>query len=159
MPLSAQYPQKRAFITGAASGFGLALCENLAREGWTLGLADINEQGLAEAASQIEALGGQPMPFVLDVSDADAFQHAAASFVEQAGGIDMVINNAGIAVGGLLEETSLDDWNAAISINLMGVVHGCLAFVPYLKRAGSGHVINVASIAAVAAGQIGRAHV
>ena len=64
----------------------------------------------------------------------------------------MVINNAGIAVGGLLEETSLDDWNAAISINLMGVVHGCLAFVPYLKRAGSGHVINVASIAAVAAG-------
>ena len=152
MQLSDTYPQKRAFVTGAASGFGLALCEALARDGWTLGLADINEQGLVEAASKIKALGGQPLSFVLDVSDADAFQRVAASFVEQAGGVDVVINNAGIGVGGLLEETSLDDWNAAISINLMGVVHGCLAFVPPLKRAGSGHVINVASIAAVAAG-------
>ncbi len=152
MQLSTHYPQKRAFVTGAASGFGLALCKALARDGWALGLADINDQGLADAASQIEALGGRPLSFILDVSDAEAFQRAAASFIEQAGGVDVVINNAGIGVGGLLEETSLDDWNATISINLMGVVHGCLAFVPPLKRAGSGHVINVASIAAVAAG-------
>ena len=152
MRLSDHYPQKRAFVTGAASGFGLALCKALAREGWTLGLADVNEQGLDEAAAHLTALGGRPLSFVLDVSDIDAFQRTAASFIEQAGGVDVVINNAGIGSGGLLEETSLDDWNATISINLMGVAHGCLAFVPHLKRAGSGHLINVASIAAVAAG-------
>ena len=152
MQLSDQYPQKRAFVTGAASGFGLALCEALARDGWTLGLADINEQSLADAVTRIEDLGGHPLSFILDVSDAVAFQQAATSFVEQAGGVDVVINNAGIGTGGLLEETSLADWNATIAINLMGVVHGCLAFVPTLKRAGAGQVINVASIAAVAAG-------
>ncbi len=152
MRLSDQYPQKRAFVNGAASGFGLALCNALAREGWTLGLADVNESGLEAAANLLRDLGGHPLPFILDVSDIDAFQRTAASFIEQAGGVDVVINNAGIGSAGLLEETSLDDWNATISINLMGVVHGCLAFVPHLKRAGSGHLINVASIAAVAAG-------
>ena len=152
MRLSDHYPQKRAFVTGAASGFGLALCKALAREGWTLGLADVNESGLEEAATLLRDLGGRPVSFILDVSDIDAFERTAASFIEQAGGVDVVINNAGIGSGGLLEETSLDDWNATISINLMGVVHGCLAFVPHLKRTGSGHLINVASIAAVAAG-------
>ena len=152
MRLSDRYPQKRAFVTGAASGFGLALCHALAREGWTLGLADINATGLDEAAAGLTASGGRPLSFVLDVTDIDAFQRVAASFIEQAGGVDVVINNAGIGSGGLLEETSLDVWNATISINLMGVVHGCLAFVPHLKQAGSGHLINVASIAAVAAG-------
>ena len=152
MRLSDHYPRKRAFVTGAASGFGLALCTALARDGWALGLADINQAGLDEAATHLSALGGQPHSFVLDVTDVDAFQHTAAAFIEQAGGVDVVINNAGIGSAGLLEETSLDDWNATISINLMGVVHGCLAFVPHLKQAGSGHLINVASIAAVAAG-------
>ena len=151
MQLSETYPQRRAFITGAASGLGLVLCEVLAEDGWTLGMADINEAGLAEAVARIEAAGGTPHPVVLDVTDAMAFQAAADAFAEGAGGVDVVINNAGIAVAGTLEETSLADWEAIVGINLMGVVHGCRAFIPHLKKDG-GHLINIASAAAVAAG-------
>lgn len=152
MLLSQQYPLKRAFITGAASGFGLALCKQLAADGWTLGLTDIDEGGLSAATHTVHALGGVPFVHVFDVADADAFRQAADVFVQQAGGVDLVINNAGIAVAGLLEETTLADWHTVVHINLLGVVHGCHAFVPHLRRAGAGHIINVASIAAVAAG-------
>lgn len=149
--LSKKYPSKRAFITGAASGLGLALSEALAREGWTLGLADVNTAGLDQASEAIASLGGNPLPYVLDVSNATAFMRASASFLEHVGGVDLVINNAGIAVGGLLEETTLAHWHDALSINLLGVVHGCHAFLPAMKEAKLGHIINVASIAAVAA--------
>ncbi len=152
MSLSSRYPQKRAFITGAASGFGLALAEHLAAEGWALGLADLNGEVLSAVAERLEAAGVQVHSFAFDVADAGAFEAAASQFLAATGGIDVVINNAGIAVAGAMEETSVADWEAIIGVNLMGVVHGCRLFIPAMKEAGAGHLINVASAAAFAAG-------
>lgn len=152
MHLSTRYPKKRAFITGAASGFGLALAEHLAAAGWTLGLADLNADVLPTATAHLEARGGTVHPYVLDVADAGAFAEVAQAFLAAAGGVDVVINNAGIAAAGAMEEIPLADWTALVGVNLMGVVHGCRAFIPALKAAGAGHVLNVASAAAYAAG-------
>jgi len=151
MPLSLtdQFPQRRAFITGAASGLGFAFCRLLADDGWTLGMADIDQDGLANATSRIREHGGVPHPVKLDVSDAAAFQKAADAFVSEAGGVDLVVNNAGLGAGGAFRDTTIDDWNRVISVNLMGVVHGCHAFLPHLEARG-GHLMNIASIAAVA---------
>lgn len=151
MSLSNTYPRRRAFITGAASGLGRAFCDLLAAEGWTLGMADVDASALSAAASSIEEQGGHAVPVDLDVTDAGSFHEAARYFVDEAGGVDLVVNNAGIAAGGMFDRTSLDDWRAVINVNLMGVVHGCQAFVPYLKEQRSGHIINIASLAAIAA--------
>ena len=150
MRLTDRYPQKRAFITGAASGFGLALARALAEEGWTLGLADVNEAALPNAAEQVMALGGRALPTPLDVTDAAAFETAAADFVAQVGGVDLVINNAGIAAAGAFEDIPAEDWAATVAVDLNGVANGCRAFIPHLKAAGTGHLVNVASAAAVA---------
>ncbi|NBC00936.1 MAG: SDR family NAD(P)-dependent oxidoreductase [Bacteroidetes bacterium] len=96
LALTARYPQRRAFITGAASGLGLALAERLAGDGWQVGLADVQELRLQRAALQVRALGGGAIPYLLDVTDAAAFHEAAQTFVTAHGGIDLVINNAGI---------------------------------------------------------------
>lgn len=152
MLLTQQYPGCRAFITGAASGLGLALSRALATEQWTIGMADIHPEALEAAAQAVTEAGGTPIPVLLDVTDAAAFQQAAAAFVEEQGGIDLVVNNAGIAVAGDFTEIPLADWQAIVDINLMGVVHGCHAFLPYMKQASGGHILNIASAAAVAAG-------
>ncbi len=149
--LSRRYSQKRAFVTGAASGLGRALCHHLGADGWTVGLADIDPSGLQATADDVRRVGGTPHPVELDVTDAVAFRDAADAFVADAGGVDLVVNNAGIGAGGAFADTSLDDWEHVLSVNLMGVVHGCRAFLPAL-RDGGGHLMNVSSLAAVASG-------
>jgi NADP-dependent 3-hydroxy acid dehydrogenase YdfG len=151
MRLTDTYPQRRAFVSGAASGLGRAFCRQLADDGWTLCMADIDGMRLQEAAEAIEQRGGTAHPVVLDVSEGAAVQAAADEFVTDAGGIDLVINNAGIGAGGTFTETSLEDWRHVLDVNLMGVVHGCKAFAEPLQADGGGHLINIASIAAVAA--------
>ncbi|NBC87662.1 MAG: SDR family NAD(P)-dependent oxidoreductase [Bacteroidetes bacterium] len=153
MPLSLtdRSTGQRAFVTGAASGLGLAFCRHLARDGWTIGMADVAVDRLDEAATEIRDLGGIPRTVHLDVTDADAFSKSAADFVEATGGIDLVINNAGLGAGGPFDETTAEQWRSVIGVNLLGVVNGCQAFIPHLKNGGGGHLMNVASIAAVAA--------
>jgi NADP-dependent 3-hydroxy acid dehydrogenase YdfG len=148
--LSSCYTARRAFVTGAASGLGRAFAHHLAADGWTLGLADVNCTGLDAVAETVRRMGGTPHPVELDVADGDAFQDAADAFVRAAGGVDLVVNNAGIGAGGLFDDTPLADWHAVLNVNLMGVVHGCHAFADALAD-GGGHVVNVASLAAVAA--------
>lgn len=145
--LSRRYPRRRAFITGAASGLGRALAACLADDGWTLGLADCDAARLDETVAALD----HAHPFVFDVANAAAFSAAADAFVARAGGVDVVVNNAGIAAAGAFEETTDADWEALVRVNLMGVVHGCRAFLPALRMSG-GHLINIASAAAVAAG-------
>jgi NAD(P)-dependent dehydrogenase (short-subunit alcohol dehydrogenase family) len=151
MRLTDRYPQKRAFVTGAAHGFGLALARTLAAEGWTVGLADLDTDALPGAAEQVEALGGHAFPVPLDVTDAAAFGKAAAGFVDQCGGADLVINSAGIAAAGRFEDIPAEDFDATVAVDLGGVANGCRAFAPYLREAGARHLVNVASAAAVAA--------
>ena len=147
--LSHQHPQKRAFITGAASGLGKAFCIELAQDGWNLGIADINKEQLDVAAKEFEALGAKTISFHLDVSDRVQYQQIAQEYLAKAGGIDLLFNNAGVGDGGLFEEYSLDNWEWMTRVNQFSVLYGCHFFIPTFKKQKSGHILNTASIAAV----------
>lgn len=146
--LNARFPRKRAFITGAGSGLGLALAHALANEGWSLGLFDRNLERLASVEGELSTSGVSVLAYPGDVTHADELTVAVNSFASTHDGLDVMINNAGVAASGALMEVPLEDWQWAISINLMGVVHGCRAAIPHLQRNGSGLIINVASAAA-----------
>lgn len=147
--LSKVHPLKRAFITGAASGLGKAFCFELAKEGWTIGIADINAIELANTAMEIEKLGGKPLSFSLDVSDKDRYKIVAEDFLAQVGGIDLLFNNAGVGDGGGFELYGLENYEWMVGINQMGVVYGCHYFIPAMKKQKSGHILNTASAAAI----------
>lgn len=147
--LSKQHPLRRAFITGAASGLGRALCSELARDGWLLGVADMNKEQLDKACDEFELLGGRTLRFHLDVSDRERFREVASKFLSEAGGIDMLFNNAGVGDGGTFEEYSLDNWEWMTRVNQFSVIYGCHFFIPAFKKQRSGHILNTASLAAV----------
>lgn len=147
--LSSQYPTRRAFVTGAASGLGRALCNELAKDNWFLGVADINRAELDRASDDFEALGAKTFRFVLDVSDREAYAIVARDFLAFAGGIDLLFNNAGVGDGGLFEEYSLDNWEWMTRVNQLSVVYGCHYFIPAFKKQKSGHILNTASFAAI----------
>ncbi len=147
--LSTLHPRKRAFITGAASGLGKALCLELASDGWTLGISDINDDQLAVTHTGITQLGGKSISFHLDVSNREQYQQVAQNYLKETGGIDVLINNAGVGDGGVFEEYTLDNWEWIVGINQMSVVYGCHIFIPVFKQQRSGHIINIASLAAI----------
>lgn len=149
--LSEKYPKKRAFITGAGSGLGLAFANALAGDGWNLGITDIDQQRLDEAASAVKSKGGNPSSYNFDVSNYKEFDSAVKQFTQNHGGIDIGINNAGIGCGGLLEELSIEHFRKTIEVDLMGVANGCHLFVPFMRKQGHGHILNVASAAAFVA--------
>lgn len=137
----------RVVVTGAGSGLGRELALRYAREGAWLALADIQEAGLGETLRLVEQAGGSGFTRRCDVRDYSQLAALAQSCEESMGGIDILINNAGVASGGWFEDLTLDDWDWQISINLMGVVKGCKAFLPLLQKGG--RIINIASMAAL----------
>ena len=140
---------KRVVVTGAGSGLGRELALRYAREGAWLALADIQEEGLKETLRLVEEAGGSGFTRRCDVRDYSQLAALAQSCEEMMQGIDILINNAGVASGGWFEDLSLEDWDWQISINLMGVVKGCKAFLPLLLATDGGRVINIASMAAL----------
>lgn len=149
LALSKRYPKKRAFITGAGSGLGLALSKQLAVEGWTIGVAEVRPEALAAGEKAVRDAGGTPLPFALDVTDREACGRTAEAFIAKVGGVDLVVNNAGVAGGGPVGEFPLDDWEWLLRTNLFGPIYGCHFFIPQLKQQKSGHLINIASAAAL----------
>lgn len=147
--LSSQYPLKRAFITGAASGLGKALSLELAVDGWIIGTCDINTEQLAITSNEIETLGGRPISYKLDVSDKTQYKEVAEKFLHDAGGIDLLINNAGVGDGGNFEEYPLENWEWMVRVNQLSVVYGCHLFIPAFKKQRSGQIISIASLAAI----------
>ncbi|HRJ31177.1 MAG TPA: SDR family NAD(P)-dependent oxidoreductase [Cyclobacteriaceae bacterium] len=147
--LSQQFSRKRAFITGAASGLGKALSLHLAADGWTIGISDVNTEALKKTHHEVEQAGGNPILFQLDVSDKVAYKTVANDFLKQTGGIDLLVNNAGVGDGGKFEEYSLDNWEWMVRINQFGVLYGCHHFIPTFKKQQSGQIMNIASIAGV----------
>lgn len=147
LSLSKHFPQKRAFITGSASGLGKEFCLALAKDGWTIGMCDINEAGLDQVKGEIEAAGGKALPYLLDTANRAQFESVANDFLGEVGGIDLLINNAGVGDGELFHEYSLDNWDWMVGINQMGVVYGCYFFIPTFRKQKSGHIINIASAA------------
>jgi NADP-dependent 3-hydroxy acid dehydrogenase YdfG len=148
--LNSRFPRKRAFITGAGSGLGLALAKALAADGWTLGLFDRNLERLTTVEAQFADAGVRLVAYPGDVTHSDELTVAINSFAATHDGLDLMINNAGVASGGALMEVPLEDWRWIIDINVMGVVHGSRAAIPHLQRNGTGLLINVASAAAFA---------
>ena len=146
--LAARFPRKRAFITGAGSGLGLALANALAADGWSLGLFDHNLERLTAVEGELSAAGVSVLAYPGDVTHANELTVAVNTFAGLRDGLDLMINNAGVASSGTVMEIALDDWDWIIRINLMGVVHGCRAAIPHLQRNRSGLLINVASAAA-----------
>ncbi|WP_271411074.1 SDR family oxidoreductase [Pseudomonas sp. Q1-7] len=141
----------RIMITGAGSGLGREIALRWAREGWKLALSDVNEAGLTETLKLVREAGGDGFTQRCDVRDYSQLTAFAQACDEKLGGIDVVVNNAGVASGGFFEELSLEDWDWQIAINLMGVVKGCKAFLPLLQKS-KGRIINVASMAALMQG-------
>ncbi len=143
--------QNRIMITGAGSGLGREIALRWAREGWRLALADVNEEGLGETLEQVRAAGGDGFTQRCDVRDYSQLTALAQACEAKFGGIDVIVNNAGVASGGFFAELSLEDWDWQIAVNLMGVVKGCKAFLPLLERS-KGRIVNIASMAALMQG-------
>jgi NAD(P)-dependent dehydrogenase (short-subunit alcohol dehydrogenase family) len=140
-------PLDSAVITGAASGLGRALSLRLARPGARLLLADINRAGCAETVALATQRGAAAHYMNVDVADAAQVEQLAVAADAALGRIDLVVNNAGVAAAGLVGEAPLEDWRWVVSTNLWGVIHGCHAFVPRLRRQAGGAILNVASAA------------
>jgi NAD(P)-dependent dehydrogenase (short-subunit alcohol dehydrogenase family) len=140
---------KVAVVTGGASGIGRGIALELAGRGADIAIADVNEERLAEAAGAVSATGRQVLTQRCDVrSDAevDAFRDAT---IARFGHVDVLCNNAGVAVLGPPERVEMADWEWILQINVLGLVRGVRAFVPAMVARGSGHVVNTASVAGV----------
>ena len=135
-----------AAITGAASGIGRALAVELARRGAHLALADIDEVGLAETVNLCEGTGVKVTAQRLDVADRDAVFAWADAVVDEHGKVNLIFNNAGVALGATIEAMSYEDFEWLMNINFWGVVHGTKAFLPHLQASGEGHVVNLSSV-------------
>jgi short-subunit dehydrogenase len=139
---------RRAVVTGAASGIGRAFAQILADRGAELVLCDVNDDALAEVADGLRRRGAPVHTAQVDVSDAAAF----AVFAEQtfaAGPVHLLVNNAGVAVAGRMVDTSPADWRWVVDVNLLGVVHGCHAFLPgLLVQRDKAAIVNVSSASA-----------
>lgn len=140
--------RKRIMITGGGSGLGEAMARRFADEGWRVIIADLDEERARGVAG---SLGRDHLALVMDITAEEDWRRVLAEVRNQCGGLDVLINNAGVAVGGTLEETSAEDWRWVLDIDLMGVVLGCKAFAPLMRQQGHGHIVNVASFAGFAA--------
>lgn len=137
---------KVAAITGAASGIGRALALELAQRGCDVAISDVDEVGLAETASQVTAFGVKVTSTILDVAKKEAVHAWADEVVNDHGKVNMIFNNAGVALGGTVQDTDYNDYEWIMGINVWGVVYGTKAFLPHIKRAGEGHIINISSV-------------
>lgn len=138
---------KRVLVTGGASGLGLALVERFAARGDRVLSADLAESSEGQAAGTDRASDNSVVRRRLDVRSEEDWEAARAWVEQQWGGLDLLVNNAGVAGGGRIELCTLDDWQWIFDINLFGVVRGTRAFTPMLKAQGSGWIVNVASLA------------
>lgn len=138
-----------AIVTGAGSGIGRGFAEELARRGGRVVCADIDATAAKETVRRIEAAGGDAIAVRCDVSAEPDIVDLEAAAREWFGcAADLVVNNAGIGAGGRpVGETSLDDWHRTLGVNLWGVIHGCHVFVPAMRAARRGGIVNVASAA------------
>jgi NAD(P)-dependent dehydrogenase (short-subunit alcohol dehydrogenase family) len=136
-----------AIVTGGASGIGLALGRTLADQGATVVLADLDEEPAARAAAQIRDSGGSATAAELDVRDGDAFSRLASHTAASRGRLDLLFNNAGIAVAGEVLDYQPRHWDRLFDINIRGVSNGVQAAYPIMVRQGFGHLVNTASMA------------
>jgi NAD(P)-dependent dehydrogenase (short-subunit alcohol dehydrogenase family) len=142
-----------AIVTGGGSGIGAALGQALVRRGAAVVLADIDQEAVTKQADLLSKDGpGTADSAVVDVRDADAVTRLIQDTHRAHGRLDLLVNDAGIAVGGEPEELLLAHWERTLDVNLRGVIHGCHAAYPVMKEQGGGHILNVASLAGLMPG-------
>ncbi len=142
-----------AVVTGAGSGIGRAIALALAREGADLVAADINNETLEEVCREIRGLSRKALSVHTDVSQIDSIRELFDRAMAEMGRVDILVNNAGVHMSGPFDKVSLSDWEWIVNINLWGVIKGVHVFLPHFLERGSGHIVNIASIA----GQVGAA--
>lgn len=151
--LAARFPRRRAVVTGAASGLGLAAARILAAGGWKLALLDRDEGRLATAGEELRAAGAEEVAVhAVDIRDEAAVRAAVAGFAIRHEGLDVALNAAGVAAAGAFMETPSSDWEWVVHINVLGVAHSCRAEIGHMHAAGGGLIVNVASAAGFVSG-------
>jgi NAD(P)-dependent dehydrogenase (short-subunit alcohol dehydrogenase family) len=144
---------KTAFVTGGASGIGLALGRAVAQAGMKVMLADVETETLAAAVKSLHDFGADVRGVSCDVADPSSVERAAKASFEAFGNVHVVCNNAGVAAGGGIDTISLDNWRWVLDVNLMGVVHGIRSLLPHIRGHGEdGHIVNTASMAGISGG-------
>jgi NAD(P)-dependent dehydrogenase (short-subunit alcohol dehydrogenase family) len=137
-----------AIVTGGGSGIGAEIVRAMAKRGATIVIADIDEAAGKSVAAELD----QVTSVTLDVREAAAVADLVTAVKADHGQIDYMFNNAGIAVGGLVEEFTLDHWDRVIDVNLRGVIHGVHTVYPVMLKQGNGHIVNTASLAGLIPG-------
>jgi len=144
--MSGRLAGKRAFVTGAASGLGLAMARAFVAEGARVALADVAAEAGRAAAGE---LGPAALFLELDVADEAAWPRALGEAATALGGLDTLVNNAGVGPVGNVEKTSLAEWRQVFQVNVEGVFLGCREAIPYLRAAGGGAIVNLSSVAGI----------
>lgn len=140
------FTDRVAVVTGAGSGIGRATALALAQRGCRLALADIDAGSLAGTAELLAAAGAVASTHVVDVTDASRVEALADDVVEAHGACHILVNNAGVTSAGAFDDESLEDLHWITDINVWGVVHGCRAFLPALRRVDEAHIVNMSSM-------------
>jgi len=140
------FQNKVAAITGAASGMGRTLAVELARRGCHLALSDVNEADLVKTAELASKHGVKVTVQKLDVANREAMFAWADQVVRDHGKVNLIFNNAGVALTVPIEHVKISDFEWIVGINFWGVVHGTQAFLPHLKASGEGHIVNTSSL-------------
>ncbi len=140
------FSERVAVITGAASGIGRAVCVQLAKEGCDLALADVNQDGLREAARGARNLGRKVSTHIVDVSHKSSMEAFSEEVISEHGHVHLLVNNAGVSVTDMVENGNLEDFEWIMGINFWGVVYGCKFFLPYLLEEDEAHIVNVSSL-------------
>jgi len=137
-----------ALVTGAGGGLGLAIARRLVGRGYQVAITDVDAEAIERAATE---LGERAWPLRLDVTDTKACANAAAEVVQRAGSLDVWVNNAGILIPGLAHEQGIEVHRRMLEVNAVGTYNGTLAAIERMRESGRGHIINVISLAGLAA--------
>jgi NAD(P)-dependent dehydrogenase (short-subunit alcohol dehydrogenase family) len=140
------YHGRTAVVTGAGSGIGRALALKLSARGANLAVSDVNDAGLDETVARCAGGTGKVVGYHVDVADRRAVVAHADEVASTFGGVHLVVNNAGVAVAGTIAETTFEDFDWLLGINLNGVIYGSKAFLPHLIASGDGHLVNLSSV-------------
>ncbi len=140
------FKNKVAAITGAGSGIGQQLAVLLAKQGCHLSLSDVNEQGLAKTVELVKDTHVRVTTKKVNVAKVEEVRDWAAETVNDHGSVNMIFNNAGVALSSTVEGASYEELEWIVNINFWGVVYGTKEFLPLIKKSGEGHIINISSL-------------
>jgi NAD(P)-dependent dehydrogenase (short-subunit alcohol dehydrogenase family) len=143
-----EFKGKTAFVTGGASGIGLAMAKAFAENGMNVMLADVEQNALDSALKDLNQYGNHVHGVACDVADPDSVERAAQATFTAFGKVHILCNNAGVAAGSGIDSISTESWRWVVDVNLMGVVYGVRSFLPHMRAHGEGgHIVNTASMA------------